>query len=127
MSGTYRPSIRAELDAWAEWSRVGAPRASGYPSKSHFCPDTSKSPEMTDDRAIKIDAAVSRLRTESPALARVLVARYLNGRSLTSIGKSSAGNGAALGAMNASMMLRSAEERLKEYLRDIDSPDTITK
>jgi len=79
--------------AWAEWSRSNNPiKALDYKSPSlalirQHMGGGIPLPCMTDDEALKIDAAVMRLSIKQPVLHRAFLAYYLYRKSLRVIAK----------------------------------------
>jgi hypothetical protein len=81
MSGCM--STEQKILAWAEWSRQQNPiRALGYKSPSQALIEQHMGggiplPNMSDDEALKIDAAVMRLKIKQPELHRAFLGYYL--------------------------------------------------
>lgn len=97
--------IQERLVQWANWTRADS--GIGYPSRTPFDRLRGSSiPEahITDDVAIRVDAAIGRLRQRCPDQAAVLVEYYLDRRTLAKIARRR-----RINRHQAALVLRQAE------------------
>ena len=102
--------IQDLLLEWARWHREGSGNI-GFPSRTAFDRLRGSSvptPNITDDVAMIVDGAVSRLRLRNPDQALVLTEYYLKGKSLGVIARK-----ARSSRQTMAMTLRRAETAIE--------------
>jgi hypothetical protein len=122
------PNIRSELQEWSAWSKVRAGGNLGYPSRAAFTrlrgDPGSRTPWITDERAEEIDRALCRLKVMKPGQAQIIELYYLDGKTLTKIGRMPWGQSGPMGRSAAGRLLQLAENALEVLLDQSSFFDT---